>query len=194
MKQTKLLSLIILTISIQWTLYGADNPGKSQTIEFDNRKMKHFGDFHIDLPAAWAPSGTENSDENSRTITYTAENKAQSIYLTINYSATGSIERIKSELDIYRKDIILGKTRLHFLRSDGYEDVTHNARFFYHLFEESKQSGFTVTGILSSKTGDKLAVVKLVVSFPKGSPLAGDATEYLKKSTDIVKSFRIEGL
>lgn len=194
MKQIKLISIIILTLSMQLTVYTADNPGKSQNIDFDNREMKHFGDFHIDLPGTWVPSGTENPEENSRTITYTAGNKTQAIDLTINYSSAGSIERVKSELDIYRKDLVQGKTRFHFLRSDGYEDATHNAKFFYHLFEDTKKSGFKVTGVLSSKSGDRLAIVNLTVSFPGGSPLAGSATEYLKKSTDIVKSFRIEGL
>lgn len=194
MKDKILIPVVIFFAIIQTAVSAADKSAGFQTIDFGTREKRHFGGFHIDLPLTWTPSETENSGERNRILSYTAANKEQSIELSITYSADGSMDRVNRESDIYRKDIVRDKTRLHFLRSDGYEDATHNARFFYHLFEESKQSGFTVTGVLSSKTGDKLAVIKLVVSFPKGSPLTGDATEYLKKSTDIVKSFRIEGL
>jgi hypothetical protein len=193
MKYKKYISMITFILTLQCIVYSSI-PEKSQTIDFENRGRRHFGDFHIDLPATWAPGETENTTDSSRTISYTAGNKTQTIDLNINYYAAGSMEHVNRENNTYRKDIILNKITLHFLRSDGYEDATHNAKFYYHLFEDSKKSGFVVTGVLSSKSGDKLAVVKLSVSFPKGSPLAGEATTYLKKSTDIVKSFRIEGL
>lgn len=194
MIRKKFFTVIILTLTLQWIVFGADNPGSSHSSDFGNRGTKHYGDFHIDLPGTWSPAEMENPPENSRIISYTAEYNTHTVDLNIHYSAAGSTELAKKETDAYRKDIVQGKTRLHFLRSDGYEDATHNARFFYHLFEDIKRSGFSVTGVLSSKNGEKMAIVKLTVSFPKGSPLTGSATEYLKKSTDIVKSFRIEGL
>jgi hypothetical protein len=193
MKYKNYISMITFILVLQCIAYSS-NPGKFQTIDFDNRGKRHFGDFHIDLPATWTPAEIENTTDSSRTISYTESNRVQTIDLNINYSASGSPERVNRENNTYRKDIIRDKIMLHFLRSDGYEDATHNAKFYYHLFEESKKSGFVVTGVLSSKSGDKSAVVKLSVSFPKGSPLADEATTYLKKSTDIVKSFRIEGL
>ncbi len=194
MKQKKFIPVIIMMFAFNLTLYGADNPGKSQKIDFDNREKKHYGDFHIDLPVTWTPAEMENPPEDSRIISYTAGYNTHTVDLNVNYYAAGSTELVKKETDFYRKNRVQDKVTLHFLRSDGYEDATHNARFFYHLFEDRKRSGFSVTGVLSSKNGEKMAVVKLTVSFPKRSPLAGSATEYLKQSTDIVKSFRIEGL
>ncbi|HPJ43252.1 MAG TPA: hypothetical protein PLY21_13070 [Spirochaetota bacterium] len=194
MNRKKLITVIILLFATQLTVYSNENPDKPRTIDFDNRVKKHYGDFHIDLPASWAPDEDVNLSAKNRTLLYNDANKTVNIELGINYSAEVSLEDVNRNIELYRKNIIKGKTKLHLLRSDGYEDATHRAKFFYHLFEDAGVSGFTVTGIISSKSNDKLAVVKLTVSFPAGSPLAGRATEYLKKSTDIVKSFRIEGL
>ena len=194
MNRKKIFTVIILLFATQWGVYSNENPVKSGAIDFDNRVKKHYGDFHIDLPAAWAPGEGDNLSAKDRTLLYMAGNNLQSVELSINYSAGVSMETVKSSLESTGKNIMRGKTMLHLLRSDGYVDATHNAKFFYHLFEDAGVSGFTVTGIISSKSNDRLAVVKLTVSFPKGSPLAAGATEYLKKSTDIIKSFRIEGL
>ncbi len=194
--------ILILTVLNDHTSAYAEkvDPESAETgksadyIDFDNRELKHFKDFHIDLPATWSLEETENTIDSGRVLTGRMRGKNHTAVITINYRTGTDSKAVQRLLEISRTTASCGQGKNMLLRSDGYEDATHNAKFFYHLCENSSMSGFTVTGVLSSKKYDRLAIAKLTVTFKKGTPVARDATTYLKKSTDIVKSFRIEGL
>lgn len=174
---------------------AADDAGTaSALVDFDNREKRHFGEFHIDLPASWTLDEVKDISYAGKGLSGRMGGKNFSAEIAIEFHSAADQKTVDQLISSWGKDTQSDNTRLIFLRSEGYEDSTHNAKFFYHLFEDKMQSGFSVTGILSSKKGDKFAVVKLIVSFAKGNPKAQDATSYLKKSSDIVRSFRIEGL
>ncbi len=191
-----LLFLMIAATLISTNILTAENikGAGSDKIDFGNRAERNFGDFHIDLPPSWTLNEVRDISYAGRELSGKMGGKNFSADITIEFHSAADQKTVDHLVSSYGKDIISGNTRFFFLRSEGYEDSTHNAKFFYHLFEDRVQSGFSVTGVLSSKNGSRLAVVKLVVTFAKGNSEAQDATSYLKKSSDIVRSFRIEGL